>query len=153
MSRTKIGKNKKLDIIQARHNAGYTVKTAAKNLGITPSVLRLYERRLRPFSELNDGFKSFWAYTYGYNKEDIEWRDYQYADVTIAAFYLGVDVRTMRSYLKDGKFGYATKEDGETNYKYHVNFDLIEKIDDLKSFRSGIAKGKYGRYDSNAEPK
>ena len=143
--------SKKLDIIQARHNAGFTVKTAAKNLGITPSVLRLYERRLRPFSELGDGFKSFWAYIYGYKKDDIEWRDYKLSDVKIAAHYIGVDVRTMRKYLKEGRFGFVTEEDGET--KYHVDFALIEKLDDLNSFQLGIARGNYGRYDSNAEPK
>lgn len=143
---------KKLDVIQARHNAGFTVKTAAKNLGITPNVLRLYERRLRPFSELNDGFKSFWAYIYGYKKDDLEWRDYKVADVTIASYYLGVDTRTMKKYLKDGDFGYATTEDG-VNYEYHVDFDLVEKFDDLKSFKLGVKKGIYGRYDSNEEPR
>ena len=141
---------KKLDIIQARHKAGFTVKTAAKNLGITPNVLRLYERRLRPFSELNDGFKSFWASPYGCQKDETEWRDSTVADVTIASYYLDVDTRVMKKYLKQGDFGYATTEDG-VNYEYHVDFDLVEQFDNLKSFKLGVKKGIYGRYDSNAE--
>ena len=58
----------------------------------------------------------------------------------------------MKKYLKQGDFGYAKTEDG-VNYEYHVDFDLVEKFDDLKSFKLGIKKGVYGRYDSDAEPR
>lgn len=143
-------RRKKLDIIQARHEAGFLVKTAAKKIGLPTNVLRLYERRLRPFSELNDGFKSFWAYIYGFEKDDIEWRDYRIADVTIASYYLDVDTRTMKKYIKEGNFGYATTEDG-VNYEYHVDLDLAEKVGETEVFKKGTEKGIYGRYDSNAE--
>lgn len=144
-------KRKKLDIIQARVRAGFTVNKAAYELEpMTPNELRMYERRLRPFSELGRGFKKLVAITYGCEVDDIEWRDYRVADVTIASYYLDVDTRVMKKYLKQGDYGYATTEDG-VNYEYHVDLDLAEKVGDTKAFQTGIKKGIYGRYDSNAE--